>query len=145
VPPDAVIDRQVSRQPGLSLLGGLERHRISTFNAEGLDEPLGHSVRAWRVRPGADVLEAEDSGRPCECVGKVGRAVVAYDLTAIDSLAIEPGQCSAQEANGCGLLLVSENLHIGRPCGVIDGHVDPVVAKAGGQPCSRSPVMRWPN
>jgi len=41
VPPDAVIDRQVSRQPGVSLLDVLERHRIKPFLAEGLDEPLG--------------------------------------------------------------------------------------------------------
>jgi len=57
--PDPVIDRQITRQPGVSLLGVLERHRIGPFLTGGLDEPLGLAVGAWRVGPGADVLEAK--------------------------------------------------------------------------------------
>lgn len=59
MPPDLVIDRQVTRQPGVPLLGVLERHRIGPFLAEGLDEPLGLAVGAWRVGLGSNVLEAE--------------------------------------------------------------------------------------
>ncbi len=55
--PQTVIDRQVSRQPGVSLLGVLERHGVGPFLAEGLNEPLGLAVGPWRVGPGADVLE----------------------------------------------------------------------------------------
>ena len=29
-----------------------------------------------------------------------------------------------------GLLLIGQHLDVGEPCGVIDGHVDPVVADA---------------
>ena len=57
--PEPVIDREVSRQPVVAFLGVLEGHRIGPFLTEGLDEPLGLSVGAGRVRPGADVLEAK--------------------------------------------------------------------------------------
>ena len=57
--PDAVIDREVTRQPVVAFLGVLESHRIGPFLAEGLDKSLGLSVGAGRVRPGADVLEAK--------------------------------------------------------------------------------------
>ena len=125
MPPHADIDRQVSRQPGVSLLGVLERHRISPFLAEVLDAPLV-------LAPGADVLEPQNAAGLVKRLGGVGRAIVAQHLTAIDALAVEPGHCSAQEANCSGSLLVSENLHIGEQLGVIDGHVVPVVAEAGG-------------
>lgn len=42
--PDPVMDRQVTGQPGVPLLGVLERHRIGPFLAEGLDKPLGLAV-----------------------------------------------------------------------------------------------------
>jgi len=89
------------------------------------------------------MLEPVDAAGLGKRLGDVGRVVVAHHLTAIHVLAVEPGHCSAQEANRCGLLLVSVNLHIGEPCGVIDGHVDPVVVEAGGT--ALLPVMRCPS
>jgi len=132
--PDPVIDRQVTGQPGVPLLGVLERHRIGPFLAERLDEPLGLAVGARRVGPGADVLELEDAASLGKGLGDVGRAVIAHHLTALDALAVEPGHGPAEEADCRGLLLVSENLHIGEPRGVVDGHVDPVVTDACGTP-----------
>ena len=52
--PQTVIDRQVSRQPGVSQLGVLERYGVGPFVAEGLNEPFGLAVGPWRVGPGAD-------------------------------------------------------------------------------------------
>jgi len=67
VPPDAVIDRQLSRQPGVLLVGVLERHRIIPYLAEGLEESLGLAVGARRVGPGADVLEAKGAAGFGKC------------------------------------------------------------------------------
>jgi len=136
--PDPVIDRQVTGQPGVLLLGILERHRIGPFLAEGLDEPLGLAVGARRVGPDADVLELEDAASLGKALGDVGRAVIAHHLTALDALAVEPGQGPAQEADRSGLLLISENLHIGEPRGDVDGHVDPVVTDA-----CRTPLLTF--
>jgi hypothetical protein len=46
-------------------------------------------------------------------------------------MAVEPGHSTAQEADRCGLLLVGEHLDVSKPCGVINGDVDTVVADAG--------------
>lgn len=78
------------------------------------------------------MLELEDAAGLGKGLGDVGRTVVAHHLTALDALAVEPGHGAAQEADRSGLLLISKNLHIGEPRGVVDGHVDPVVADACG-------------
>jgi len=142
--PDAVIDRQVSRQTGVWLVGDLKRYRISPFLAEGLDESLGLSVGGWRVGPGADVLEAEGSAGLDECFGEVGRAVVAHHLTAVDTLAVEPGHYTTQKTDRCCFLLISKNLHVCKPYGVVDGPVDPVVTDPSGTARYRLPMIRCP-
>ena len=83
--PQTVMDRQVSGQPGVSLLGFLEWHCVSLFLAEGLNELLGIAVCPWRVGPGADVLELEDAAGFSQGLGDGGRSVVAHHLmTLID-------------------------------------------------------------
>ena len=124
--PQTVIDRQVSRQPGVSLLGVLERHGVGPFLAEGLNKPLGLAIGTWRVGPGADVFELENAAGFGKGLGDVGRSVVAHHLTTLDAMAVEPGQCTTQEANRCGLRLIGQNLDVSEPSGVINGHVDPV-------------------
>ncbi len=57
--PEPVIDREVTRQPVVAFLGVLEGHPIGPFLTEGLDKALSLSLGAWRVGPGADVLEAQ--------------------------------------------------------------------------------------
>jgi hypothetical protein len=51
-------------------------------------------------------------------------------LPAFDALPVEPSHSTAHKADGRGLLLVCEHLDVGEPCGVVDGHVDTVVADA---------------
>ncbi len=65
--PEPVIDRQVARQPTVLFLGVLERHPVGPFLTEGLDRALGFSVGTRRVRPGADLLEAQ-------CLARLGKA-----------------------------------------------------------------------
>ena len=91
--PQTVIDRQVSRQQGVSLLGILKRHGVGPFLAEGLNEPLGLAVGPWRVGLGADVLQLEGAAGFGKGLGDVGRSVVAHHLTTLDAKTVEPGQC----------------------------------------------------
>jgi len=88
MPPDSLIDRYITRQPSVPLLGVLERHRIGPFLAEGLDKALGLAVGAWRVGPCADVLEVKCPASFGKTTLNVGRAVVAHQLTALDALAV---------------------------------------------------------
>ena len=103
--PQTVINQQVSRQPGVSLLGVLERHGVGPFLAKGLNEPFGFAVGPWRVGPGADVLELEDAAGFGKGLGDVGRSVVAHHLTTLDAMTVEPGKCPTQEADRCTQLL----------------------------------------
>lgn len=54
--PKSVINRQVSRQPRVSILGVLERHGVEPFLEMRLNEPFGLAIGPWGVKPGADVL-----------------------------------------------------------------------------------------
>jgi len=54
------------------------------------------------------------------------------DGTPRPGLAVEPGHSPAQEADGRALLLVSEDLDVGQPCGIFDRYVGPVIADARG-------------
>jgi hypothetical protein len=63
-------------------------------------------------------------------------------LLQTEPLAGDPGHRSAPKANGRGLLLVCEHLHVGHPRGVINGDVNTVVGEASDWPCWRLPVMR---
>jgi hypothetical protein len=60
----------------------------------------------------------------------VSRNVVRHDLPILDVLANEPSHSPAQVTNRRGLLLVRQHLDVGQPRGVVDGHVDTVVADA---------------
>ena len=91
--PQTIIDPQVSRQPGVSLLGVLERHVVGPFLAEDLNEPLGLVVGTWRMRPGVNVLEFEDAAGFGKGLGDLGRSVVAHPLMTLDAMTVEPGQC----------------------------------------------------
>jgi len=62
----------------------------------------------------------------------VGRADVAHHPAALDPLAVEPGDSTSEKADHRRLLLIRQHLDIGKPCGVIYGDVDLVVATAVG-------------
>ena len=53
-----------------------------------------------------------------------------FTLMQTEPLAGELGHWSAPKANGRGLLLVCEHLHVGQPRGVINGDVNTVVGDA---------------
>ena len=66
-----------------------------------------------------------------ELSGDVRRPVVRHDLPALDPLPVELGHSTAQEADCGGLLFVRQHFYVGESGGIVDGHVDPVVADAG--------------
>ncbi len=69
--------------------------------------------------------------------------VVTHIPTAVDSRAVEPGSSTAEKADHYCLLLISENLDISQPPGVINREMNLVVANAVGAsflPVSRDPM-----
>jgi hypothetical protein len=130
--PEEVIDRQIAGQPPVALLGVRVGHSVSPLLAQGLNETLRFAVGAGRVRPGADVSEAQGAAGLGERLGDIGGAVVAHHPTALDALGVEPGDCSTEKADHRWLLLIHQHLHVGMPGGVVDGHVDLVVTDAIG-------------
>ena len=124
--PQAVIDPQVSREPGVSLLGVLDQHGISPFLAEGLDEPLGLAVGTWRVRPGAIVLELKDAAGFGKGLGDVGRSVVAHHLTTLHTRTIKPGRSPTQEASHFDKPLIQQHHEMMKLIIVINCQVEQV-------------------
>ena len=76
------------------------------------------------------MLELEDAAGFSKVLGDVDRSVVAYQLTTLDAMTVEPGQCPTHETDLCALLLIGQHISVGEPSGVIDCHLDPVVSNA---------------
>ena len=51
-------------------------------------------------------------------------------MPALHALIVEPGESQTQEADCPDLLVFFHQLHVGKPGGVADGHVNQVVADA---------------
>ena len=132
--PEPVIDRQVARQPAVPFLGVLEGHGVGPLTAEGLNEPLRLAVGSGRVGPGADVAQTQSLAGLGERPGDVGRTVVAHHPPALHPLGVEPGDRAAEKADHGWFLLISEDLDVRQPGGVVHGHMDLVVADAIGTP-----------
>jgi hypothetical protein len=78
-----------------------------------------------------------------ERLGDVGGTVVAHHPPALEPLAVEPGDSTAEKADHRWLLLVRQDLDVGQPGGVIHSDVNLVIADAVGPsllPVSRDPV-----
>ncbi len=132
--PEAVIDRQVTRQPAVPLVGVLEGHGVGPFPAQGLDKSLGLAVGAGRVGPGSDMAQSQGAASLGKGIGDIGGAVVAHHPAALDPLAVEPGKRPGEEADHGWFLLVLQYLDVRQPRGVVDGDMDLVVADAVGAP-----------
>ena len=132
--PETVVDRQVPRQPPVPLLRVPESHGVGPLPAERLDESLRFAVGPGGVWPGPDVLQPEGEAGLGERRGDVGGAVVAHHPAALDPLAVEPGDRTAEEADHGGLQLVRQDLDVSQPGGVIDDEMNLVAADAIGTP-----------
>ena len=77
------------------------------------------------------MLEAKGFAGLGKAAREVSRTVVRHHLAALHALAVEPGHSPAQEADRGGLLFVRQHFHVGEPRGVVDRHMDAVVADAG--------------
>jgi len=76
--------------------------------------------------------QPEDTASFGESFGDVRRPVVAHHPAALDPLAVEPGDSTAEKADHRRLLLICEHLDVDQPCGVVDSDMDLVVANTSG-------------
>lgn len=113
--PQPVFDRQVARQPAVPLFRARKGHGVGLFLAGGLDQPLGLAVGSGRVGPGADVPQPQSAASHSERLGDVSGSVVAHYPPALDRLAVEPGDSTAEKADHCWLLLVCQDLVVADP------------------------------
>ncbi len=103
---EAIIDRQLAGQPAVALLRIWDRHGVGPLAAESLDEPLSLAVGSGRVGPGADVPQLEDMASLGQRFVDVCRPVVAHHPAALDPLAVDPGDGTADKADHRRLLFV---------------------------------------
>ena len=93
-------------------------------------EALGLAVCLRRIGPGADMADAEHPQRLAEVPGDVTGAVVGHHPLDPDAARPEPAQRADQEAGGGAAPLVGQHFDVGKPRGIVDGHVEEVVAHA---------------
>ena len=118
---------------------------MGSHHAEGLDKALGLAAGSGHVGPGADMPQPQGLAGPGERLGDVDRAVIAYHSAALDALAVEPSDGTAEEADHRWLLLVRQDLDVGQACGVINGDMNIVVPDAVGAvllPVAEDPVAQ---
>lgn len=125
-----VIDRQVSRQPGVSLLIVLARHGVGPFLVNGLNKPPGLVFGTQRLGSGADVPELQDAAVFGNGLENVGRSVVPHHFTKPNAITVEPGQCPIYQVDRCDLLFIRQHLYVGKHCGVINSYLDQVLPDA---------------
>lgn len=95
-----------------------------------LDVPFSFAVGSGRVGAAADVPQPQNPTGLGECIGDIGRAVIAYHPRALDPLAVEPDNDPAEKADHRWLLCVRQNLVTGETGGVIHGHMVQFVGDA---------------
>ena len=86
-----------ARQPAVPFLGVREGHGIGPFLGKCLYVALGVDVVFGCVGPGADVPQHQGAVSLGERLGDVGGFVVAHHTPALDPLAVEPGDRTAEK------------------------------------------------
>jgi hypothetical protein len=97
--PGAVIDLQISGQPGVVLLGVRVGHGVSPLLAQGKNEPCNCAVCAGYLEPSADVPEVLGAPGLGESLEDIGGAVVAHHPKALDALGVEPGDSTPKKTD----------------------------------------------
>src|SRR5712691_2935723 len=116
--------------------GGTARGRAGVGAAIGplaqqrLDEALRLAVGARRVGPGAEMAELGALAGRGEDVGEVAGAVVGHKAADPDAVAAKPGQGAPEKPHARDALLIGQDLDVGQPGGIIDGHVHELPADA---------------
>ena len=106
----------------------------------------GHTARLcrWfgRVGPGAFGSQPQCFTGLAPRLGAVSTAIDREHPAARDSLAAKPGHGSDQNASSCCLLLIGQNLGIGKPCRIVDCDVGLFVAHTARTP--QAPISHDP-
>src|SRR5690606_14386391 len=97
---------------------------VGPFPERGLDEAFGLAVGLWRVRPGADVLEAELAAGPGESPCPVAGTVVGHDAADGDAEACVVGDRGLEKGDGTLLPFVRQDLREGDTRSIVDADVD---------------------
>jgi len=105
---------------------------VSPFAEGGLDEALRLSVGLRRIRPGADVLEAESAAGIAELLCAIAGSVVGHDTLDGDAEALIVGDGGLEEGDGTFLLLVWKNPGESDARSVIDADMDELPAGTAG-------------
>lgn len=116
--PEALIDRQVAGHPAVLSLGVPEWHHVDPFPAKGLDKALDPAVGSGRVGTGSGVAQFQGAAGLGGRLGDVDGSVVAHHRAALNDLAVEPDDRTAEQADYRWFLLVRKDLDIGQPHGV---------------------------
>src|SRR5262245_52193295 len=103
---------------------------IGPLPQERLDEALGLAIGARRVRPSARVPESRALAGCRKDVGAVARAVVRHEPPDADAMAPKPGEGAPEKAHARDPVLIGQDLDVGQPGGIIDGHVHELPADA---------------
>src|SRR6516165_9676675 len=104
--PLGIVMIEPQRQGGATLLRGRVGPGIGPLAQAGLDKPLGLAVGAWRVRPGALVLEPGGRQRRPESPAQIGRTVVGHNPFDGHAPSRKPAQRALEKADRAVLALV---------------------------------------
>lgn len=119
--PIVVLDEGVQgRGPGLL---ALPRPRVLPLLRERPVHPLDLAVLPGAERPRVLVSDSAGVQRLVELAGAVGRPIVGHDPLDRDAEPLEERQRAGHEAAGGPLPLVGQQLGVGGPAAVVDGHV----------------------
>ena len=105
---------------------------VGPLAQQGLDEAFGLAVGLGRVRPGAEVAQAEHPAGLAKEARDVARAVVGHHALDPNAETLEPAQRPDEEAGDRPALLVRQDLDVGEPGGIVDRDVDELPACAPG-------------
>lgn len=132
--PLVIVPGQPSGQVGGAAIRRRERDGIGPFAQQGLDEALGLAIGLRRVGSGADVPDAQHPQHLAEQPGDVAGPIVGHHPLDPDAARPEPAQGANEEACRRSPPLIRQHFHIGKTGGVIDGHMQEVVAHAFTRP-----------
>src|SRR2546425_9337176 len=108
-----IVAMQPDGQLGSSVRRGWISEGIGPFPERRLNEAFGLAVGFWRIRLGADVLEAEIAAGPGEGLRPIAGTVVGHDAADGDAEACIVGQRCLEKGDGAFFYFVRQDLREG--------------------------------
>jgi hypothetical protein len=127
-----VVVAQPSGRVGGAAVRAAVRQGVGPLAQERLNEAFGLAVGLGRVRPGAEVAQAQQPAGLAQQARDVARAVVGHHALDPDALALEPAQRADQEAGDRLAPFVRQDLDVRQARGVVDRDVDELPPRTRG-------------